>query len=359
MIETRVSSAVATVPAESLFKPFAEIAEDERSRQRIPGLAVAYGDGGAVRWSRGFGMADIERAIPASADSIFRFASVSKPITATAALRLAERGALDLDAPVQTYVPSFPRKPWPVTCRQLLCHVTGIRHYVNAENLNTRRFANLLQTLECFRDEALLFEPGTQFSYSSYGYNLLGCAIEGATGRSFMEALNEEIFLPAGMAGSRADDPRGTIHGRVTGYTKGLEGTPVLAPPVDASNRIPGGGLCGPVADLVRFGLACLNGRIVNQNTWAEMCRVQRTRAGAPCGDVKHGYFMGHGLGWLLYTDSAGREIVRYGGLQAGARAALYLLPASGVVVAAVANIQPSDLDALVRRMLDAKEQLR
>lgn len=324
------------------------IAEDARAAQRIPGLALAIGGANGVTYARGFGMANAERGLPATSDCVFRFASVSKPITATAAMRLAERGALDLDAPVQAYVPSYPRKAWPVTARHLLCHVAGIRHYANdAERLNTRRYANLSETLELIRGDELLFVPGAKYSYTSYGYNLLACAMEGAAGKPLLEILRDEVFAPAGMAATRAGSPE------AAGYGAGTDGAPVPAPAVDTSDRIPGGGLCGTVGDLVRFALTFHEGRLVNEETKAAMCTVQRTRDGSPCGDERYGYFMGHGLGWLLYKDACGRAVVRYGGLQSGARAMLYLMPESGVAVAMVANKRPSDLDEPLRRILD------
>ena len=98
------------------------------SAERIPGLSVAVMTHGELRWSSGFGQADLENAVPATADTVYRLASISKPITAVAAMQLAERGRLDLDAPVQKYVPGFPPKPWPVTTRAVLGHLSGIRH---------------------------------------------------------------------------------------------------------------------------------------------------------------------------------------------------------------------------------------
>lgn len=332
----------------SLAGAVGAIAEDARAAQRIPGLALAIGDASGIAYARGYGLANAERGLPATPETVFRYASVSKPITATAAMRLAERGALDLDAPVHTYVPAYPRKRWPVTARQLICHVAGIRHYANdAERLNARQYANLSETLDLIRGDELLFEPGTRYSYTSYGYNLLACAMEGAAGRPLLEILREEVFAPAGMGSTRAGSPE------AAGYGAGPDGAPVPAPAVDTSDRLPGGGLCGTAGDLVRFALAFHEGRLVQPETRAAMCTVQRTRGGTPCGDERYGYFMGHGLGWLLYKDARGREVVRYGGLQSGARAMLYLMPESGVAAAAVANKQPSDLDEPLRRILD------
>src|ERR1700680_1635891 len=95
----------------------------------VPGLSAAVVEDGRLEWAAGFGMADLENNVPATGHTLYRLASISKSLTATAALQLFERGQLDLDAPVQKYCPSFPQKPWPITTRQLMGHLAGIRHY--------------------------------------------------------------------------------------------------------------------------------------------------------------------------------------------------------------------------------------
>src|SRR6202162_4272583 len=104
----------------------------------VPGLSVAVVENGEYEWAQGFGFADLENNAPASEHTLFRLGSISKPLTATAALQLWERGKLDLDAPVQKYCPAFPQKPWPISTRQVLGHLGGIRHY-NREK--TRRIS--------------------------------------------------------------------------------------------------------------------------------------------------------------------------------------------------------------------------
>src|SRR5436190_625564 len=115
-------------------------------------------------WSEGFGYADAERKQPVTRETQFRIGSVSKPLTATAVALLYEQRKLDLDAPVQRYVPSFPDKGYPITTRQLTGHLAGIRHYKGEEFLLNRRFATVLDGLTIFQDDSLLFPPGTRFS---------------------------------------------------------------------------------------------------------------------------------------------------------------------------------------------------
>src|SRR5439155_19056924 len=144
----------------------------EMSRQTIPGLSAAIAASGKIAWGGGFGMSDLENFVPAKASTVYRLGSISKPITAVAAMQLVERGKLDLDAAIQIYVPSFPKKPWPITVRQLLGHLSGIRHYRGNEIESTRHYASLVEGLAIFKDDPLLFEPGTKYSYTTYGYSL-------------------------------------------------------------------------------------------------------------------------------------------------------------------------------------------
>src|SRR5689334_15287943 len=97
------------------------------SRLNIPGLSIAVVTDHQLRWQQGYGLADIENFVPAKAVTVYRLASVSKPITATAVMQLVERGKIELDAPVQKYVPTFPQKAYPVTVRDVLRHTSGIR----------------------------------------------------------------------------------------------------------------------------------------------------------------------------------------------------------------------------------------
>ena len=133
---------------------------DEMGRRGIPGLSLAIVEAGVVRYEAGFGFADVENAVPAKPETVYRLASVSKPITAVAVLKLHEQGRLDLDAPVWRYCADFPEKPWPVTARELLCHQGGIRHYRHDEPTLTRRFASFAESLALFRDDPLAARAG-------------------------------------------------------------------------------------------------------------------------------------------------------------------------------------------------------
>src|SRR5262249_32391362 len=151
--------------------------------------------------------ADVENSVPAKEITAFRTGSIAKAMTAMAVMQLVEQGKIDLDAPIQKYCPAFPEKNSPLTVRHLLSHQNGIRHYKNRlEAASPEHYSSIVDSLKIFKDEPLLFEPGTKYSYTTYGYSVLGCAIEGATGMKYEEYMAKNIFQPAGMERTRVDD---------------------------------------------------------------------------------------------------------------------------------------------------------
>jgi serine beta-lactamase-like protein LACTB len=169
------------------------------AKNKLPGISIAVVENGEYEWSKGFGRADLESFVPAKSETLYRLASISKAITATAAMLLYERGKLDLDAPVQKYCHSFPEKDWPITTRQLLGHLGGIRHYRtqssnDPEIISTKHFDDPIAAgLNFFKDDPLIAKPGTKFSYSNHGYTLVGCVIEGASGEKYADFVRANV----------------------------------------------------------------------------------------------------------------------------------------------------------------------
>ncbi len=180
-----------------------------------PGLAIAVAVDGQVVWSEVCGYADLSRRMPVTAATRFRIGSVSKTLTAAAAARLVQEERLDLDAPIQRYVASFPAKGHPVTARDLLAHVAGIRHYQGNEALSGVHYVSVTDALRVFARDPLLFEPGTQYSYSSYGFNLVGAAIE---------AIGEETLRRRCQTAGARTARREADRGRRRAAARGLGG---------------------------------------------------------------------------------------------------------------------------------------
>jgi len=314
--------------------------------QSIPGMSAAVVTGGELRWSSGFGQADVENEVPATAATVYRLASVSKPITAVAAMQLVEQGKLDLDAPVQKYVPSFPVKPWPVTLRQILGHTSGIRHYAEGEFENTRHYPTLAAALDLFQNDPLAHEPGTVYLYSTYAYTLAGVVVEAAAGTPFADYVRKSVFEPAGMTTARVDDLFEIIPHRARGYQKGPTGALQNSGLADTSYKIPGGGLCATAPDLARFAIALFNGTLVRPETRRQMFTSLKTRDGKPTG---------YGLGWALSKDPRGRREVFHRGAQQRVTSLVYTQPERGLAVVLFANLEGigSTVFSLARQIAD------
>jgi CubicO group peptidase (beta-lactamase class C family) len=193
--------------------------------EHAPGATFAIGLEGGNIWTEGFGYADVENRVKATSESRYRTASIGKSMTATAAMELWERGKLDLDAPIQKYCPQFPEKPWPITARNLISHTSGIREPNETTELyNTSHYDRVSDALTIFANDPLTMRPGDDFRYTTWGYVVLGCVLEGATGEQYRALMQRMIFDPAGMTSTREDDPRAIVPNRAHGYI--LENVP-------------------------------------------------------------------------------------------------------------------------------------
>ena len=309
----------------------------ERLASRIPGVQVAVAVNGKLVWSEGFGYADAERQRPVTRETQFRIGSVSKPLTATAVALLYEQGKLDLDAPVQRYVPSFPDKGYPITTRQLAGHLAGIRHYKDQEFFSDRHYGSVLDGLKIFQDDSLLFPPGRRFSYTSYGWNLVSAVVEGASGDNFLHYISAHVFRPLGLTHTAPDRVDSLIPGRTQFYDHDSAGSFHIAPAVDNSYKWAGGGFVSSAEDLVKFGSSLLQPGFLKQETLDLLFTSQRTSAGEQTG---------YGIGWFLRTDSLGHHWAFHGGGSVGGTAAFGLDRDSRVVVAILANLSNAALDA-------------
>lgn len=302
----------------------------EMSRRGVPGLSVALALDGEVRYVNGYGLADVENNVPAKAATLYRLGSICKTLTATAVMQLAERQKLDLDAPIQQYVPTFPEKPWPVTSRQLLAHLGGVRNYSEGEFASTRHYTSLTEALALFKDDPLVHEPGTRFLYTTYGYSLLGAAVEGASGEGFLQYLRQNVLDPAGMEHTTADDVFAILPNRAQGYQRSGSGELSNSALTDTSNKIPGGGLAGTAGDVARFAMALQDGTLLKKETLARMLARQAARDGRPGG---------YGLGIFLAERRGMREAWHTGGQQR-VSTVLYMQPDRRLAVALLANLE-------------------
>jgi len=315
--------------------------------QRLPGFAVTAAVGNTVVWRHAFGFADIATRSPAATTTQFRIGSVSKLLTATLLMRLAQTGQIDLDASISRYV-SVPPQLTDITLRLLAGHLGGVRHYRGNEFLSNTHYDSLSAALSVFLSDSLLARPGTRYLYSSYGYNLLGVAIERATGVPFTRAMRRHVLEPLSLGATVEDDKRATTRNRAALYM--ISGDRVsIAPDDDLSGRWPSGGYLSTTDDLALFGRTVLAPGLLDDASIRTMLTPQRTTAGVSTAV---------GIGWRIGRDSTLGAFYHHGGTSNGGSAFVFVLPSRQLVIAMATNslAQLSERDAieLAKRILAA-----
>lgn len=319
--------------------------------QRLVAVSVAIVKDGRVVLEKHAGFEDRERGVPASTRTMYRWASISKPVTAVAAMLLAERGKLDLDADVRGLVPEWPEKEHVITTRQLLCHQGGVVHYANGKVIAmappadvAHPYEDVVRALETFKMSPLVATPGTTFSYSTHGYILASAMVQRGAGEPYWAFVKREVAARAGMTTFRPDYQWEEIPHRAVGYR--LVGEEVVrSSDTDVSWKLGGGGFISNVGDLARFGLAMLtDGALVKPETRTIMWTAQKTTTGAETG---------YGLGFQV-RQRGDRRTVSHSGSQEKAATYLLLLPDEGVAVAIMCNTQGASLAALASALAES-----
>ena len=197
---TSLTNSITQHVSESKQQQIDQLCQETFDEANFPGMAVMVARGDEIVWSKGYGHSDIENDIAIDPyKSVFRIGSISKTITAAGLAILVESGKIDIDKPVQDYVPYFPLKQYPLTVRQICGHIGGIRHYEGMEFMSNIEYKDVASGIEIFKDSDLLFEPGTKYAYSSYGWNLVSAVIEGGADQSFRKFMDEKVFGPSEM----------------------------------------------------------------------------------------------------------------------------------------------------------------
>jgi len=319
-----------------------EVIKDFMSETPVPGLAVTVMQGDQIIWSQGYGYSDLENKVPVMPDqSLFRIGSISKPFTAAAMGRLHDQGKLDLDKDIREYVNYFPEKEYPVTVRQIAGHLGGIRHYFGAENFNTTQYKNVRHGLSIFKDDPLIAEPGTQYNYSSYGWNLLSAAVEEIAEQDFLSYMRDSVFAPLGMDHTHPDALDIILPGRGRYYIKSGDGF-ANAPYVNNSYKWAGGGFLSTSNDVAHFGRQHLQNEYLTASTFAEWTKPQQTRDGKSTS---------YGIGWRSETDERGYQWVGHSGGSVGGTTMLYCYPEQDLVVAMIVNLSGAQIGLLARKI--------
>jgi len=266
---------------------------------------------------------------------------------------LWQQGKLDLDAPVQKYCPAFPQKEAPITTRLLLAHLAGVRHYKaekqdDPESGNTKHFEDPIKDgLQMFANDPLVAKPGTKFNYTTHGYTVVGCAIEGASGEKYVDYVREHVFEPAGMSHSREDNRFAIVPYRTRFYHKDDAGTVWNADFLDSSYKIPGGGWLSSADDMARFEVAVLSDKLMKRATRNAMWTAQK---------ASDGKTNGYALGWG-WREKEGLKFIGHSGGQQGTSTYILLDPEKRVGVVVLVNMDGVDAGELAVAVLKAVEK--
>jgi CubicO group peptidase (beta-lactamase class C family) len=307
--------------------------------QNLPGLSVAVGVGGDIAWAEGFGWADMEKRVPVAPAMRFRIGHTSKSLTSAAVGLLLEKNRLHLEDEIQAYVPEFPTKQWPITLRQLMGHVAGVRHYESDDDsMPTAHCERAAAGLKRFADHPLRFEPDTQYGYSTFGWVLVSAAVEAAANEPLSAFMASQIFKPLGMSATRFESATEPIQDRVTFYQRRFTGDAgegvVPATTVDYSCFAGAGAILSTPSDLVRFGMAINDGRLLQSDTVKKLQTPQVLTSGNETE---------YGLGWMVEEVTLSGEPTRMAHHASrslsGGTTSFMTFPARGIVVTVTANI--------------------
>jgi len=305
------------------------------SDEHVIGAAAGIMTDGEIAWQSAVGYANEKQDKAFTISTITRPASIAKSMTAIAVMQLYEQGKLELDTPIQTYLPSFPKKPaGDITVRQLLSHTSGIKNYKNTREVeNKTHYPTLTAAVDVFKDRDLDFKPGESFSYASYNYVVLGLIIERVSGMTFENYMQKNIWAKAGMTNTSVEKLDENVPNKSLLYHKSKRGKIKPAKPNDLSNRVPGGGFQTTLGDMLRFGNAVIEHQLIRAETLELMTQIHSLeKEGNP-----------YGFGWFLYGPKPNENLViGHSGEQTGAAAQLMVIPKNKTVIVVLANTSGS-----------------
>jgi D-alanyl-D-alanine carboxypeptidase len=309
----------------------------------VTGLSVAVLRGGETVRIQGYGMADLEHAVPATDSTRYYVGSITKTMTAAAILRLAEQGRLDLDDDVTRYIPELDSPGPPIRLSHLLSHTSGLAGPAQvAHRFLERRHLDFTreQLLELVQGEARVSAPGERWAYNNLGYLLLGMVAERVAEMPYEELLRDGVLAPAAAHSVALCDARRIIPHRATGYVMD-NGSPVHHEPVNASLLFAAGGLCANAGDIAAWLRALARGAVIAPASVEAMTTPQRLTDDSA---VPYGYG--------IFVDSAhGTARIQHGGDANGFSAHAAHYPEHDLTIVVLTNTRSSVARDLANRI--------
>lgn len=297
---------------------------------KVPGVSVAVAVKGEIVWREGFGFADLDKKVNATAETKFGIGSITKSFTAALFARLMEEGKVDLDATVENYLPQFPHKNKGITSRLIIGHLSGLNDEFNGTHYyETRHFSTAAALDEILRENKLLNPLRTRHEYTTSNYTIIAAIIEKASGQDFSTAMHQYVIKPLGLKNTLLNDRTLNIEHCTSFYVQNEKGA-VKAPDYDPSFKWAGAGLLATAAEVATYGVALLQSKFLKPGTRDEIFRALKTSSGEDTG---------YGLGWYIAQDAKGRRIYHHGGGGLGISSYVRLYPQEDVVLAILSNL--------------------
>ncbi|MGB5500414.1 MAG: serine hydrolase domain-containing protein [Maribacter sp.] len=317
--------------------------------KKIPGLAITVLNKGELLFQKGYGYADLKDKKKINPKrTVFRVASVSKNIAATALGQMVKDGIMDLDASLYQYVPYFPKKKYDFTIRQLAAHTAGIRGYRGKE-YGLNESYSIKDGLRIFKDDALLFKPGTNYHYNSFNWVLISLAMQEASGIPFEAYVQEKVLKPLDLQNTfpefiedssrlalKRDNELATFYSRKRiGFRKAI--------PVNNQYKLASGGYVSTSDDIAKFGQAYLNNEVLDKTVVTEFLTSENING-------KPTYY---GLGWQVSIDAKGRAFYGHVGNGVGGYSNLFIYPKEQLVFSILINCTNPRIQDILDNSID------
>ncbi|MFD0991424.1 serine hydrolase domain-containing protein [Mariniflexile jejuense] len=297
----------------------------------IMGMSISVSKKGELIWSKGFGFSNKKPRTRVKTDTtVFRIASISKSITAVALAKLVDEKALELDASIYKYVPDYPKQDYDITVRQLGGNIAGIRHYKDNDEYALNKKMSITEGLDLFKNDPLLFKPGTHYNYSSFGFVLLSEVMQKVSNTPFDAYVYDAIFKPLNMTHSLMDVSDATVPNLTQFYRSSVLKHPVIAKPVANEYKVAGGGFLSTSEDIVKFGNELIYPKIVSKEAINEITTSQRLITGEKTG---------YGIGFSSETSKNGTPKYYHTGGGVGASSILLIYPEEEIVITVLTNL--------------------
>lgn len=315
-----------TQKANRLMKEYVQL-------KTVLGASAGIYKEGKLVWKGGAGYLNPARQKPVNSEMLHRSASITKSMTAVAVMQLYEQKKLRLDAPIQKYLPWFPtKKKGTITVKHLLQNSSGIKAYKNrTEARNQKNFPTLRDAIDVFKDRELAHTPGTAFRYTTYGYVVLGAIIESVSGMKYRDYMKKNVWDKAGMTHTDVEIYGEKYANKPGLYKKNAKGQFVKDDDTNLSLKVSGGGVISTAEDLVKFGQAVLNHKLIQASTLDLMMQDPK---------LPQSWLFPYGMGLFLAggKDKPSGRIIGHSGSQSGTSTQLFIFLDKKVVVSVMAN---------------------